>query len=408
MTSVKLKFRPSPIEDRDGTLFYQIIHRRQIRQVYTGLHIRVEEWDAQRSAIVVPKECGPQRITILAEAGDKVVSDMARLEDIVDRLERSGQPFSSDNVVAMFNNPETEGGIVSFTRRLIDDMRRIGKLSMARRYDVALNSFLRFTGNEDVAWRDFNSTLVAAYEEFLRKRGLCRNSTSFYMRNLRSIVNRAQECDCEVPRSPFRHVYMGVDKTVKRAVTLKEICKIRDMDLSDSPHLDFARNVFMFAFYTRGMSFVDIAYLKKTDVENGVITYSRRKTSQQIQVRIEPQTRQIMKRLGECRSSYLLPLITSDSDDADKQYQNAYHRVNRNLQIVGRMLNFEAKLTLYVARHAWASIAHHNNVPVSTISKAMGHDSETTTQIYLSTLDTSVVDKANKKIMTLMRDCCYG
>lgn len=408
MTSVKLKFRPSPVEDRDGTLFYQIIHRRQVRQVYTGLHISYAEWDARRSAIVVPEKCGPGRGAFLAEAGDRIVSDMVRLKDIVERLERSGRPYSSDNVVAMFNRSEAEGGIVSFGRRIIEDMRRIGKLSMARRYEVALNSFLRFTDNKDVAWRDFNSTLVAGYEEFLRKRGLCRNSTSYYMRNLRSIVNRAQECDYEVPRSPFRHVYMGVDKTVKRAVTLRAICRIRDVDLSISPHLDFARNVFMFAFYTRGMSFVDIAYLKKSDVVNGVITYIRRKTSQQIQVRIEPQTRQIMERLGDCDSAYLLPLITSDAEDADRQYQNAYHRVNRNLQIVGRMLGFDAKLTLYVARHAWASIAHHNDVPLSTISKAMGHDSETTTQIYLSTLDTSVVDRANRKIMALMRNCGDG
>ena len=394
MTSVKLKFRPSPVEDRDGTLFYQIIHRRQVRQVYTGLHISYAEWDARRSAIVVPEKCGPGRGAFLAEAGDRIVSDMVRLKDIVERLERSGRPYSSDNVVAMFNRSEAEGGIVSFGRRIIEDMRRIGKLSMARRYEVVLNTFLRFTDNKDVAWRDFNSTLVAGYEEFLRKRGLCRNSTSYYMRNLRSIVNRAQECDYEVPRSPFRHVYMGVDKTVKRAVTLRAICRIRDVDLSGSPHLDFARNVFMFAFYTRGMSFVDIAYLKKSDVVNGVITYSRRKTSQQIQVRIEPQTRQIMERLGDC--------------DSDRQYQNAYHRVNRNLQIVGRMLGFDAKLTLYVARHAWASIAHHNDVPLSTISKAMGHDSETTTQIYLSTLDTSVVDRANRKIMALMSNCGDG
>lgn len=62
----------------------------------------------------------------------------------------------------------------------------------------------------------------------------------------------------------------------------------------------------------------------------------------------------------------------------------------------------------YISRHAWASIAHHNDVPLSTISKAMGHDSETTTQIYLSTLDTSVVDRANRKIMALMSNCGDG
>lgn len=53
----------------------------------------------------------------------------------------------------------------------------------------------------------------------------------------------------------------------------------------------------------------------------------------------------------------------------------------------------------YISRHAWASIAKSKNIPVSTISEAMGHDSETTTHIYLASLDTSVVDKANSLIL---------
>lgn len=84
------------------------------------------------------------------------------------------------------------------------------------------------------------------------------------------------------------------------------------------------------------------------------------------------------------------------------QYVNAYNRVNRNIKKIGKMLGLETKLTLYVARHAWASIAHTNNVPLSTISKAMGHDSENTTLIYLQSLDTSSVDKANSDIIRMM------
>ncbi|MFR9576860.1 MAG: hypothetical protein SNI54_06505 [Rikenellaceae bacterium] len=56
-------------------------------------------------------------------------------------------------------------------------------------------------------------------------------------------------------------------------------------------------------------------------------------------------------------------------------------------------------LTMYVARHSWASAARAKNIPISVISEGMGHDSETTTQIYLASLDTSVVDKANSVIL---------
>lgn len=293
-------------------------------------------------------------------------------------------------------------GIVAFTRKLISDMSAAGLNPSSRRYGIVLNSFLRFTGGREVAWADFNSTLLSGYEKFLRNRGLCRNSTSFHMRNLRSISNRAKEYGITLPPTPFKYVYTGIDHTEKRAVTLKTVCRIRDMDLSRSPHLDFARNVFMFAFYTRGMSFVDIAYLKKSDVIDGVITYLRRKTHQRIRVRIEPPTFAVIGRLGECTSAYLLPLITDDNTDSERQYRNAYHRINENLKKIGIMLGLKTKLTLYVARHAWASIAYSNNVPLSTISKAMGHDSDRTTLIYLTSLDSSAVDNANKNIMSLM------
>lgn len=404
MATIKMRFRPSSVRDKDGTLYYQIIHMRLVKQLYTDYRLRDEEWDSESGTVVISDDCDRSRARYLSTVKDEVKDGLARLKAIVDRLEASGKADTVEEVASEFVSPATVTGVVSFTRKLIDDLRKMGKKSMARRYSLTLNSLLKFTNEKEIAWDDFTSTLVTGFEEFLRQRGLCRNSTSFYMRNLRSIINRASEHDYEVPRNPFKHVYMGVDKTVKRAVTLKTVCKIRDINLSAYPHLDFARNLFMFSFYTRGMSFIDIAFLRKTDLTNGVITYFRRKTSQQIQVRVENQTREIMDKLGESTTSYLLPIIGSENTDADSQYRNVYHRVNRNLKKLGEMLKLETKLTLYVARHAWASIAHHNNIPISTISKAMGHDSETTTLIYLSSIDSSVVDKANRRIMSLMKE----
>lgn len=404
MATIKIRFRPSSVKDKDGTLYYQIIHMRLVKQLYTDHRLRDDEWDNESGMVVISNDCGRSRSIYLSSVMEDINDGLTRLKAIVTRLDSSGKGYTVEDVASAFVSPTTVTGVVSFTRKLIDDLRKMGKKSMVRRYSLTLNSFLKFTEEREVAWEDFNSTFVTGFEEFLRNRGLCRNSSSFYMRNLRSIINRALEHDYDVPRNPFKHVYMGVDKTVKRAVSLKTVCKIRDVNLSAYPHLDFARNLFMFSFYTRGMSFVDIAFLRKIDLSNGIITYFRRKTSQQIQVRVENQTREIMDKLGESTTSYLLPIIGSETTDADSQYRNVYHRVNRNLKKLGEMLKLETKLTLYVARHAWASIAHHNNIPISTISKAMGHDSETTTLIYLSSIDSSVVDKANRRIMSLMKE----
>ena len=134
------------------------------------------------------------------------------------------------------------------------------------------------------------------YEAYLQKRGLTKNSTSFYMRILRTVYNRAVEKDLITNRNPFKHVYTGIDKTVKRAIPLGAIKRIKNLDLSMRPSLDFARDMFMFSFYTRGMSFIDMAYLKKRDLSNGILSYLRRKTRQQLFIRWEKCMQEIVEK----------------------------------------------------------------------------------------------------------------
>lgn len=402
MASVKVKYRKSSVEGKDGTLFFQIIHVRQVRQIYTDLHIAGDEWDAALKSVIIPPDAESERGKYLSSVKSSIKECHSKLASIIHQFDQKGTPYTSEDIVTAYNTPPSIVGLVSFTRKLIDDMGEIGKRAAVKRFRTTLNSLLEYTDGCEVAWTDLSSTFVLGYEEFLIKRGLCRNSTSFYMRNLRAIVNRAAEQDIEVPHNPFKHVYMGVDKTVKRAVDIDIIRKIHDIDLSEHPSLDFARKIFMFAFYTRGMSFVDIAFLKKKDMRNGVITYSRRKTRQKLMVRIEPEIKKLIDSFGNNDTGYLLPIITEEGRDSERQYENAYYRINRNLQRVGKMLGLETKLTLYVARHAWASIALANKVAVSTISKAMGHDSEKTTIIYLQSLDTSSVDNANSDIIRMI------
>lgn len=400
MATIKLKFRPSIVDGKDGTLFFQIIHFRQIRQINTNLRISREEWDATNTSIII-SSADSQRTMYLSSINKSLKNQQAKLSTIISILDNKASTYTAQDVVSMFFTPVTVLGVGSFIRNLINELRQIGKESAAKRLDKILNSLLRYTDGNEVIWKDLTSTFILGYETFMIKRGLCRNSTSFYMRNLRSIVNRAIGQGIEVPNHPFKYVYMGVDKTVKRAISLDTIRMIRDVDLNGNPELDFARNVFMFAFYTRGMSFIDIAFLKKSDLQNGVLTYSRRKTRQQLMVKIEPETRKVIERLGKSKTSFLFPIITEEKN-IERQYERAYYRVNRNIRKVGEMLGLQTKLTLYVARHTWASIAHANNVALSTNSKAMGHDSEKTTIIYLQTLDSSSVDKANRDIIRMM------
>ena len=398
MASVKVKFRASSVADREGRLFYQIIHNRVTRQISSGHKLFPSEWEVLQRNILPPNCEGPRHAYLVA-LKSRIADDKARLERIISRLEHTGESYTAGDVAARYLTPPDAGGFLSFARSLAGQLRQIGKIHTSERYTTVLNSFGRFRRDVEVPWDEVDSDLMIEYETYLKSRGVCPNTSSYYMRGLRAIYNRAVEKGMTVQRDPFKYVYTGIGKTVKRAVSLKVIRQIRDMDLALFPAMDFARDIFMFSFYTRGMSFIDMAYLKKKDLQNGILSYRRQKTGQQLFVKWEKPMQEIVDKYDTVGTPYLLPVIKDMNADARRQYKNAAHLVNDKLKKLGVRLGLDIPLTSYVARHGWASIARSRNIPLATISEAMGHDSEKTTRIYLASLDTSSVDKANSQIL---------
>ena len=235
----------------------------------------------------------------------------------------------------------------------------MGKERTSEVYASSLNSFIRFRGEAgDVPLDAMDSVMMMEYEAYLKQNGKCPNTVSFYLRNLRTLYNRASEEGLVENRSPFRHVHTGVEKTVKRGVSSEII----------------ARDLFLLCFYLRGMSFVDLAFLKKKDLQNGVLVYRRHKTDQQLCIKWEQPMQEIVRKYTNPDSPYLLPIIKVPGEKERRQYLNASHVMNKRLQKIGRMVE-------------------------CPISEALGHDSEDTTRIYLALLDSSVVDKANSKVI---------
>ena len=151
-------------------------------------------------------------------------------------------------------------------------------------------------------------------------------------------------------RNPFRHVYTGVDKTVKRAVPLSAIKRMKNLDLSLQPVLDFARDMFLFSFYTRGMSFIDMAHLKKKDLQNGFLSYRRRKTGQQLIIRWEKCMQDIVGKYPEnSLSPYLLPILKYPFEDTNKQYRNVMSVINRKLKEIAGLADISVALSMYCA-----------------------------------------------------------
>ncbi len=296
---------------------------------------------------------------------------------------------------------KTTTSFFAFGEEVIEGCRRAGRLGTTRNYERTLRSFRMFVG-EDIPFADVTQLLLVDYENWLRERGVMRNSSSFYMRNLRSILNKAAGVGAVMARNLFRDVYTGVDSTRKRAAGEDLVLRLLRLDLRHSAALALARDLFVFSYCTRGMAFVDVAYLRKEDIRDGVISYVRRKTGQRLTVGLEPCMELIINRycVETAGSPYVFPIVASeDPSVAYEQYRIALNYHNRKLKRLAAMLGESVNLSTYTARHTWATAARNHNVPLSVISAGMGHSSEKTTQIYLAALDESVIDKANRGIL---------
>ncbi len=289
-----------------------------------------------------------------------------------------------------------------FMENLIRQLETAQRFGTARNYQRAWQSFRKFLRGKDIGFNAFDGELMAAYENWLTMGGVSRNSSSFYLRILRSVYNKAVRRRLVKPGNPFAEVYTGIDRTQKRAVGEEVLQQMLKMNLDASPALALARDLFVFSFCTRGMAFVDVAFLKKSDVVGGYICYVRRKTGQRLAVRVEACVENIMQRYEKrtADSVYVFPVLTATEPVAAyRQYRTALTYHNRKLKRIGRELGVSLNLTSYTARHTWATTARKRNIPISVISESMGHTNEKTTQIYLASIESTVIDRANGEVV---------
>ena len=310
-------------------------------------------------------------------------------------------------------------GFLAFINSEIDHQRQNGHISVANNYASAANSFSHFLKTrkkDDMTFQKMTSLLVSDYEAWLQTRGLCRNTTSFYIRALQSVYHKAVRQGLTEDRRPFSEAYRGVARTAKRAIDASEVCQLSTLDirhallssgdyedgrrLNNMQHqLEFARDIFIFCFCARGLTFVDLAHMRKSDITGNLLVYVRRKTKQRIEVQVEPMMQAVIDRYPS-DTEYLLPILTKtgNQEAVYQQYRYALGRYNASLDTLGAMLG-GLKLTSYVSRHSWASAARQQNVPISIISQSMGHDSEKTTEIYLKSLECNVINKTNHDLL---------
>lgn len=399
----RIIFRLSRTNKDEGYLSIRMYYLGKSRQIATGLKLRTEEWDANNSQIVLV-DFSLERRNYLRRINIELENKVHHLNQL---LSEHKDKRSIEAIIQDYRKVNSTNSFHCYVQVLINRLENQKQFRTAAAYKTTAKRFLRYNNQEDFSLNDINCQLIESFERHLYEQSLSLNTISFYMRNLRAIYNRAIQDKLLMPalENPFARVYTGVKSTPKRALSKGDLQKLHTFDVSKYLKEDKskrnqllqAKDLFLFSFHARGMSFVDIVFLKKTDIKNGIISYRRRKTGQQLDVRVSLALRNLINKYSKLTadSVYLFPIIQDKKTSAYKQYITGLRKQNICLKHLQKLTGITKTISTHVARHSWATIAKEENLPIWTISESLGHSSVKTIYIYLASINRTKLDEAN-------------
>jgi site-specific recombinase XerD len=253
----------------------------------------------------------------------------------------------------------------AFTHQWIQELNRSGKFLVADNREVTLRSFLQFLDRDDLSFDEIDEELVKKYESWLYDRGLKHSTVVFYLAQLCTIFRQAVKEGETVRRNPFRLVNKAtVPKQNRTLLTREELQRLRHFDFTGiSASQSYARDMFFFSIYAHGMSFTDIAFLKKSDLKDGMLTYISHTWGNPTRtVCWDPQMQEIAARYPS-ETSYIFPFVTTRSrKEALRKVIQQRQNVTRNLKKIAVRCNLSVVPTFLMTRDLYIQLVQQASV----------------------------------------------
>jgi integrase len=394
MASVKLMlYTHKELKDHTHPIVLSIIKDRKRKLISTGYSATASQWRKDNKGVNSQHQNHKKLNAHLSKK--RIDAENAILD-----LEQSGKPYTVEDIVEELQSDKRPSSFKVHSENLIYKLKQVGKTGNARVYQDSLNALLRFNDDKDIDMKNITPRILEKFRQYLLENNAKINTISVYLRTIRAIYNKAiQDGLVSEKHYPFKTFKIKTEPTLKRAISKETIVKIKELDLSGLKRQELARDIFLFSFYNRGMNFIDIFYLKPEDVKDGRIRYRRRKTGQTLSIKLTEQSQEIISKYYEAGNDqeYIFPIIKKGNEY--NSYRSGIRSLNRGLEDISEKLESEIRLSSYVARHSWATIAKRSGIPTAIISEGLAHDSEKTTQIYLDSFEDEILDMANEIII---------
>lgn len=293
-----------------------------------------------------------------------------------------------------------------FMNKTIKELKDEKRYGTAHIYQSTLNAFTEFCGCKVIYFNQLNRATLKQFETHLRDKQLSWNTVSTYMRTLRGAYNKAVDQHLAIEDSRlFKNVYTGVKNDTKRALEVEDTNKLLNgIPLKELPEdLIMCRVWANLMFQLRGMPFVDLAYLHKSDLKGNVLSYHRQKTGTEMTVDVPETAMGLIHtyRNTDPDSPYLFPILNGKNkgEDLYMEYQQALRTMNYNLDRLGVKCGVTAGISTYSLRHTWATLAKYCHFSEQLISEAFGHSSTKMTETYMKSFKKEEIKKANDTII---------
>lgn len=391
---------------KDGSypIIIRLTHLRKTTSIATGFSVKEKDWDARKGQI----KNHYKEVSSVNHLNTLLLKEVTRANDVINSLFDKDELYymSIQEVKLRITRKTNYESFFKFGYDMVNSMKEEQRIGTARTYYFTLNRLKKFNQDKDLKFNQLNYDFLIRFERHHLSRGNSWNGLSVYTRAIRALYNKAVRAGyIDKDSSPFNRYQIKKTPTVKRALELIHIKKIMELKLKKDSNLFHFRNYFLLSFMLYGMSFIDMAHLKRENIIDGRIQFERKKTGKSFNIKITDQVRAILNHyLGDKdNSEYIFSIITrKQPEHVYKDIEWARGRYNKGLKEIAKLCGIEQRLTSYVSRHSFATQAMLQNIPLEAISAMMGHSKLNTTQIYLKSLPFNILDDYNEKLIEAM------
>lgn len=390
-------------KDASYPIILRMTHFRKTTSISLGQSIRKEFWDNRNEKI----KRSFKGTSSVSKLNNQLLKEKTRAVDIINDLYEKDE-LNYLSILQLKNKIVKTASFESFleySKDIVSELKAAERYGNANTYYAVIKVLEKFTGGNDIKFNEVNYDFLKKFESWHFSKGNSVNGLSTYMRTIKAVFNKAIKSDV-VSRDayPFTHYRIKTTPTEKRALDIKSIKAIMLLNLQEIDNLFHYRNYFLSSYMLYGISFMDLAFLKVENIVDNRIKFQRRKTSKPYDINITPQLKEILSFYlrDKEKSDFIFPIVKREVFEL--QYKDvlwARKRYNKGLKEIAKKCNIEQRLTSYVSRHSFATQAMLQDVPLQAISAMLGHNRLSTTQIYLKSLPSEILDSYNKKLVEI-------